>query len=93
MTQGHALHLSLAGEPFSRLQSLLVGLANGREAVYRAPRKACPVLSDRSESIELHNVAGPAGIEPTTTGLKARCSILAELRAPSRHCLISRFKG
>ena len=26
-------------------------------------------------------VAGPAGIEPTTTGLKARCSILAELRA------------
>ena len=26
-------------------------------------------------------VAGPPGIEPGTPGLKARCSILAELRA------------
>jgi hypothetical protein len=26
-------------------------------------------------------MAGPAGVEPTTPGLKVRCSILAELRA------------
>ena len=37
--------------------------------------------------------AGPAGIEPTTPGLKVRCSSLAELRALlSRVCAHRRNK-
>ena len=34
--------------------------------------------------------AGPAGIEPTTPGLKVRCSSLAELRALLRKCTVHR---
>jgi hypothetical protein len=42
--------------------------------------------SDLFNNIEQSRVAGPAGIEPTTPGLKARCSILAELRAHLGGC-------
>ena len=49
--------------------------------------------SDLFNNLGQLRVAGPAGIEPTTPGLKARCSILAELRAHLGGCeMLSHFE-
>ncbi len=41
-------------------------------------------LSEGSLSSKEKVLAGPTGIEPVTPGLKVRCSVLTELRAPFR---------
>ena len=61
------------------LETLLLGQGRSQDrptALYKPPKGLEIGSISKTEFL-----AGPGGIEPPTPGLKARCSILAELRA------------